>query len=253
MKHNNAKCLQFRQCFFSVKLQPHAKGYWGRVIGILFVLCAAAAPAWSRQVEKSAAVSSLDKADMAVIGDLFGKLREAFIAGDAQACSQLFTPASQKQPWMLNLKSEFEQFQYLDFEILQISPDDSLQNNIHSVEVRFRARLREKNASSLVSQIENSSIHTFLIEKLEKGSFALVQSSFFENLGLRKGMNLVLDALLAVIAFCVLLAFWVWMGWEAWRARPRRLLWRTLVFVPLAGACVFFLCVYLPRQFRGHG
>ena len=80
------------------------------------------------------------------------------------------------------------------------------------------------------------------------GTFSLRYSEFFKTLGLRRGPGLFLRGIGLVLAFCVVLMFWVWMGWEAWRERPRTRFWRVVVvLLPLIGSILYFGVRLLPR------
>lgn len=100
------------------------------------------------------------------------------------------------------------------------------------------------------TQIENTISQAFVVQKLDDGSFLLVQSEFFDSLGLRQGVGaLVVEGLLALMALCALMVFTVWMGIDAWRLRPRSRLWRLVVAIPVIGPAAYFFMVWCPRQF----
>jgi hypothetical protein len=103
----------------------------------------------------------------------------------------------------------------------------------------------------LTPYIENCVTQTFVIQKLADGRFGVVGSEFFDSLGLRQGLGVVLvNVILASMAGCTLLVFWVWMGYEALCARPRFGRWRFVVFIPVGGALLFFCAGYLPRRLQ---
>ncbi|HEY3323810.1 MAG TPA: hypothetical protein VGP72_25385 [Planctomycetota bacterium] len=220
----------------------------------LFVLVSSyAATSPAKPPLKATAEPTLSAQEMLAVQDLFQRLSEAFLAGDPQACMRLFAPGvSGYDRIAANLRSEFHQTVYRKFEVVQILPEDTLRPGVHSVDVRLQFELvaRDKPPEYQPS-IRNSTSEIFTIKKMDDGSFALLHSAFFENLGLRQGMGMVVEGLLALISLCALLAFWVWMGWEAWRTRPKQRLWRVLVLVPLLGALVYFVGGYLPRKLRG--
>ncbi|HYF50157.1 MAG TPA: hypothetical protein VEJ63_12180 [Planctomycetota bacterium] len=100
--------------------------------------------------------------------------------------------------------------------------------------------------------IENRVTETFAIQKLDDGTFMLVGSEFFDALGLRQGLGgVMVDAVFAAMIFGACLVFWVWMGYEVYRARPRYTFWRIAVLIPIVGPLAFFVFGYLPRLLRG--
>jgi hypothetical protein len=149
-----------------------------------------------------------------------------------------------------SLQKEFAQVRYVRFEVVDILPDDKLRGKVHTVDVLLRYAYVRRDAPAAPNPPVVTNNFTFAIQKLDDGTFAVGESAFFSTLGLRQGLGIV-QGLLAVMALCALLSFWVWMGLEAYRARPRSLLWRVIVLLPFLGACGFFVCVYLPGYFRG--
>lgn len=224
------------------------------------ILCAAAlllfadpvAHAATRSIEKSAANPEMTGDELKNVQALIEQMAAAFVAGDDKACMRLFAPnAEGRDRIAANLQNEFRQTRYLKFEVVQVLAEDTLKAGVHSVEARLRIELinRDRHPENQLP-IKNSTSETFVVGKMDDGRFALLHSPYFDNLGLRQGMGLVVEGLLAVMLLCALLAFWVWMGWEAWRARPRETLWRVTVCVPLIGAFAFFFGHYLPRVLR---
>jgi hypothetical protein len=99
--------------------------------------------------------------------------------------------------------------------------------------------------------IENSLSQLFILEKQPGGQFKLADVAFFHNLGMPRGIGgMIVNGLLLVMGLLAFVAFWTWMGYEAYRARPRLPFWRKFVLLPLLGAVVFFAGVYIPRLFR---
>jgi hypothetical protein len=248
-----------------------------------------------KKVEKVEAAPELTEQELVEIRALLDKLAAAFLAGDAAAVN-LLVESNLRDRAADNIESEFKQSRYMVFQILQVLPDDTLRENVHSVDVRFRFALIDRNwapelqdsflkyihvtladAHSIDKPINmedvlkgfikhnnlqermprltepdvNTSSQTFVVQKTKDG-FKIRDSSFFDNLGVRQGMGLVVEGLLSAMAVCALLSFWVWMGWEALRARPRYTIWRWVVLIPIAGACAFFFAAYLPRQLKGY-
>jgi len=203
----------------------------------------------SARLENPAA-SQLSEQDMAGVRELLNKMAGAFKNNDAEACSKLFSGDAQRRERLFkSLQREFQQARYTKFEILDVLADDTLRPNHHTVDVHFQfALLRGGKAP----EIENTTVCNFVIQKLDDGSFAIVNSSFFEGLGLKSSMDNAVDLLLAIMALFALMAFWVWMGFEAWRMRPRNRPWRAVVMLPVLGALIFFFVKYLPRLLNGN-
>lgn len=227
-----------------------------RAVSLFFCACLLAAPgvhAATRSTDKSAAAPEMSDDELKTVHALLEQMAAAFVAGDDKACMQLFSPnAESRDKLAANLQSEFHQTRYLKFEIVQVQPEDKLKPNIHSVDVRLRTELvnRDRPVENQIP-IKNSTSETFIVRKMDDGKFLLQHSPFFDNLGMQKGMGFLVGGLLFVMALCAVLAFWVWMGWEAWRARPREVVWRTVVCLPVLGAFIFFFGRYLPRVIKG--
>ncbi|HYG76651.1 MAG TPA: hypothetical protein VEK08_16730 [Planctomycetota bacterium] len=204
--------------------------------------------------EQIAAAPELSEQDVKAIGELFQRLSAGFLAGDASACMRVFVPGlGTREQIEDNLINEFKQSRYLKFEIVQILPAEKLQPSIHSVDVRLRFEFINLNRPPEMQQpIRNSTTETFAVKKLDDGSFALLHSEFFDSLGMRQGMGLVVEGLLALMFAIALLGFWTWMGWETLRTRPREVAWQLIVLLlPVIGAVVYFGVRYIPRQLRG--
>lgn len=200
--------------------------------------------------DKIPAQPDLAPADLEKVEALFQSLRLAFLAreGNAAAARALFTTRRADEVERLAeitgaLEREFRTVEYAAFEIVELQPDDRLGETRHSIWVRLRCVCRDRGREAWREFPWNGA---FVVEKRPDGSFALVDAPFFDTVGLRQGASLVADAVLAAIVVLALLGFWVWMGCEAFFLRPRRPLWRALAFVPLLGALVFFVWVYLP-------
>lgn len=207
-----------------------------------------------KTTEKPAAPVEFSDEDHKAIQQLLERMGAAFVAGDANALLMLFDVSADRREKLRDVFSrEFAQMDYEAFTIQQIAPDETLQANRHTVDVQFSVTLvpLQTSGPQKREKITNSTSHTFVVQKRGDGTFALLNSTFFDSLGLRRGMSLMMDALLAVMALCAFLAFWVWMGYEAYRARPRRIFWRTFVLLPILGPLVYFGAYYLPRKIRG--
>lgn len=195
--------------------------------------------------KQSPAAPQLSDVELEAVNKLFQQFADAFAANDADACMRLFAGAAGRQKIQKSLQVEFQQSQYKKFEILQVIPDDS-DRQFHTVDVSFRFKLASRDGSR---ELENSTNHSFIIRKMDDGTFLLVSSTFFDGLGLKSQIDLVVDALLLVMAIFIMVSFWVWMGCEAFRMRPRERLWGMFVyFVPVLGSTLFFFFKYLPRQ-----
>jgi hypothetical protein len=203
------------------------------------------------------AAPELSAEDMNGVRDLFARLSAAFLANDVTACMRLVaTQSAARQQIGTRLTKEFAQVRYVTFEPADILPDDKLGEMVHSVDVLLRCAFVRVGSPPDQKPIELSNNYTFVVRKLDDGSFALYSSQFFDTLGQRQGLSVVAEGLLAIMALCVLLSFWVWMGYAVLRARPRSRFWRILILLPPIGALaawVYFFWVYLPNLFKGAG
>ncbi|MFH0938581.1 MAG: hypothetical protein V1899_04770 [Planctomycetota bacterium] len=196
------------------------------------------------------AVSELTDEDKIAISRLFDQLAQRFLARDAKGCEELVSQtAENRQRIIANLVNEFAQSSYLEFKIIDIQPDDTIkEKKQHSVDVRISYKIQKSAPDK--GDIENTVCRTFLLQQLN-GRFFFVSSSFFDGLGLRHGVwGWVRQGLLALLAGVALLTFWIWMGWEVYRSRPRRIVWRLIVLIPFIGTLAYFMAVYLPSIFR---
>jgi hypothetical protein len=194
----------------------------------------------------------LSAEDLKRIQELFDALKLAFLARDSAAANRLFIPRSPDEQARMdqiavNIRKELRKERYeagSGFEIEEIEPDAKLSPVRYSVWVRIHYKLLDKPNMPARTSSHND---FFVLERMPDGSFAFVDSPYFDTLGQRQGLNIVADAMLALIGLLAALSFWVWMGFEAFRLRPRSHGWRVFVLVPLLGAVVFFLAAYLPR------
>ena len=236
------------------------------------ILCAPAFAAADKKSERILAAPDLSDNELLKVRELFEQFSAAFRANDAAACLRLIAGSPERQRIRAGLEREFKQSRYLSFEVAEIRPDDKLGDRVHSVDVLLRYELAERGPApgntgpharspsppwgegrvrGGAATLKDSNTYTFVVRKLDDGSFALVSSQFFETLGLRHGLGVVPRAAIVPLALSVFLAFWVWMGLEAFRARPRSHLWRAVVvFVPLLGASAYFLWTYLPARLK---
>lgn len=206
----------------------------------------------TRSADKTAASPEMSDDELKSVQALLDQMASAFVAGDDKSCMQLFSPSAEgRDKIAANLQNEFRQTRYLKFEIVQVEPDDKLKPNVHSVDVRIRFELinRDRHPENQVPT-KNSTSESFSVRKMDDGHFMIQHSPFFDNLGVQKGMGYLVGWLLAVMMICAMLSFWVWMGFEAWRARPRNQLWRVIVCIPVLGAFIYFFGKYLPRIIR---
>jgi len=209
----------------------------------------------TRSTDKTSASPEMSDDELKSVQALLDQMAASFVAGDDKACMLLFHPnADGRDKLAVNLQNEFRQTRYLKFEIVQVQPEDRLKPNVHSVDVRLRTELinRDRHPENQIP-IKNSTSETFIVRKMDDGHFLLQHSPFFDNLGMQKGMGFLVGGLLAVMTLCAMLTFWVWMGFEAWRARPRNQLWRVIVCIPVLGAFIYFFGKYLPRVIRRKG
>ena len=203
--------------------------------------------------EKQAPILSVG--ELQEIRETFQRLAQAFLAEDGNAgkALDLFVAADEveeerKKALAQALEREFATERFTAFEILDSTPDATAGPQRYMVWVRLRYELLERARETRRGATFNG---FFLLEQLKDGRFALVDAPFFDTLGQHKGMGLVADAILVTIAFLAGLSFWVWMGFEAWWLRPRSPFWRVFTCLPLLGALVFFLAVYVPLLRKG--
>lgn len=226
---------------------------------LLALLAAApgARAAATKSGDRVAAAPALSAADMNGVRDLFARLGAAFLANDVTACMRLVAAQSAARPQInTRLAKEFAQVRYVKFEAADILPDDTFDATVHSVDVLLCCAFVRMGGPPDQKPIEFSNSYTFVVRKLDDGSFALYNSQFFDSLGQRQGLGVAAEGLLAIMALCVLLSFWVWMGYAVLRARPRSRFWRILILLPPIGALaawVYFFWVYLPNLFKGAG
>ena len=196
------------------------------------------------------ATSELTPTEVLAIKELFERLADGFKKADTAQILTLFGTHDQKRREKIreNLERELAQIRYVDFTIATVTPDESLGHNRHSVDVAMQMVTQDLRRPASDKPDPNSTTETFIVHRLENGTFVILDSPFFDKLGLQQGMGMVVDALLAVMGLLAALAFWVWMGFEVHRARPRSTFWRIFVFVPLLGPLAFFVIKYLPHQ-----
>jgi hypothetical protein len=208
----------------------------------------------ARTPETKPAALEMTAAERAAAQTLFSRMRGAFLAQDAAACVALVTPSvPERERIRKNLDAEFRHWRYVAFEIVDILPDDRLAPRVCSVDVHLRYEVVDATRpAGKQDLVKNGTVFSFVLERQDDGSFAVRRSPFFDTLGKRLGLGNLAEILLAAIAVFALLGFWIWMGFEALRARPRSRLWRTAVLLaPVVGAGVFFFAVYLPRRRQG--
>lgn len=220
------------------------------------LLCLCNAAAWCGNAAPEAH-SELTPDDVEAIKALFTKMADGFAKGDAHSVMQLFANKTSKRHERISecVEREFAQVRYSDVKILAVSADESLTRKRHSVDVTMQMRIiaasaeGDRASSGQAPPDLATTTESFIVQRFEDGSFMLVDSSFFDKLGLKQGVGIVVDAVLAVMALVAALAFWVWMGFESYRARPRNRSWRIVVYgVPVLGALLYFVLKYIPGQ-----
>lgn len=204
------------------------------------------------RAERTPAAPALSDKDLLAVDALFRSMDSAFLLEDPQAAAQavcgLFAGSAEERQRLCGvLEKEFRQLRYRKFSTL-VTPDDEVAPNTHSVDVEiefayvYRSRPGE--------EFKDKNIYTFDVLKLDDGSFALLRSEFFDGLGRHEGVGRVVQVVLLAVIGAAFLVFWVWMGWEALRARPRSAFWRVFVFVPALGASGYFLLAWLPHRLQ---
>jgi hypothetical protein len=235
---------------------------WVKVAVVITILLASGAPLHAGNAAPQANCE-LKPEELEAIKTLFEKFASAFNQGDAHAVSLLFiNRTSHRHAKLLEgLEREFRDTGYSEFTIVTVSPDETLNRIRHSIDVTMRMKIEDRGknkkaanapaagSDALPTDQFTTTTEAFIVQKLDDGSFGLIDSSYFDKLGLRQGIGIVADTLLAIMGLVAALAFWVWMGFEVSWARPRSRLWRTLVYlVPVFGAVAFFCIKYLPRH-----
>ncbi len=210
--------------------------------------------AGSARPEPKLAKPELSDDDLDALQSLFEKMSELFVRGNSKGVRELLAESRERDALVDTFKQEFREARYLDLQIGRADPSDRLSDLRHSVDVTIRVKvvyLDDARPPDARTPIENTTVQNFIVQREPNGSFTIVNSSFFNNMGRRSGgMRLPVHALGAVIVFCALLAFWVWMASEAWWIRPRSTLWRAAMLLPPLGPLVFFFVRYLPEKWK---
>lgn len=221
---------------------------------------------WSGETEKPATapkaeVTSLNAADREALKKLFDQLAQAFLKEDADACLKLFAPlAAERNKLVENIRDEVVQSRYARFEILELRTDDAEQDfdrkHVYTLDAVLRMETTAKTPESGERPDERrayTTTYSFVVQRMGDGAFALRYSEFFKTLGLRRGPGILLHGVGiagVVVGFCLALVFYVWMGWEAWRERPRARFWRYAALLPLLGSLAYFFMRMLPRWMK---
>lgn len=179
-------------------------------------------------------------------------LAKAFLAGDAGAAMALFNAHGDEEDLrhatvQRALEREFHAQRYTRFELAELEPEEQLPSgeyNRHSVWVNLRLQHEDLSAKKLLHDYVYNG--EFIVEVSPKGKVHLTDSAFFDTLGQKQSADLAASTILTAILSLALLSFWVWMGVEAFRLRPRRTIWRVLMLVPVLGPLLYFVAVYLP-------
>lgn len=225
----------------------------------LFVLTLALFPivgarAATPRPEPKPARPTLSEDDLNELQALFEKMGEEFLHGNAKGMKALLAESRERDAIVDTLTREFQEARYVDFQAERPQPDDALSDTRHSVDVTIRVKLLyldDARPPEDRKPIENSTFPNFIVQREPDGTFKIVNSSFFDNMGRRGGgTRLFVHFLAAVIVLCALLAFWVWMASEAWWIRPRSTLWRIAMILPPLGPLIFFIVRYLPEKWR---
>jgi len=204
---------------------------------------------------------SLNAADRDALKKLFDQLAQAFLKEDADACLKLFAPlAAERNKLVENIREEFEQSRYARFEIVELRTSEAEQDpdrkHVYTVDAVLRMETRAKkpdNGELTDERRAYTTTYPFVVQRMGDGVFALRFSEFFKTLGLRRGPGILLHGVGVagpVVGFCVLLVLYVWMGWEAWRERPRARFWRYAALLPVLGTLGYFLARLLPRWLK---
>lgn len=179
-------------------------------------------------------------------------LAKAFLAGDAEAAIKLFDAHGDEEDLrhaaiQSALEREFHAQRYTRFDLAELDAEEQLtfgSFSRHSVWVNLRLQHEDLNAKKVLHDYVYNG--EFIVEFSPKGKVHLTDSAFFDTLGQKQSADLAASTILTAILSLALLAFWVWMGVEAFRLRPRRMVWRVMMLVPVLGPLLYFVAVYLP-------
>lgn len=260
------------------------RGRWVRWLALSVLAAGMASGA-----ETGATGKDLEPAELATVQqELFAKLGLAFLRGSAQDVMALFEPPRDEaaREWcrdmLESLQQEFQNERYLTFAVPVRIENNGVLNGPgrYSVWARLRVTVaaREKGlpvmpagAAVIREVLESGGIQLrlsgteslattgrevtfngpFIVKRYSDGRWQFLAVPFLATLGHRQGGDLVADALLWALAALAGLAFWVWMGCEAFQLRPRSVGWRlSVVAVPLLGALCFFAWKYVPSLRR---
>jgi len=200
-------------------------------------------------------------ADREALKKLFGQLAAAFLKNDSEECLKLFAPAAAERNKLVeNIRDEFTQSNYVRFEIVELRTDEMEQDldrkHVYTLDVVLRMETSKKKTTEGSSTDEKraySTTYSFVVQRMNDGVFALRFSEFFKTLGLRRGPGILLHGVGVagpVVGFCIALVLYVWMGWEAWRERPRAQFWRYATLLPVIGSMAYLLIRLLPRWMK---
>jgi len=226
---------------------------WLAAAAVLALLLSFCPQAYAGSKEDKGTINSnISAPELDAIHDVLDRMAEAFKKGDAEGCFRLFAPRAQRPRTLQNLQREFSQVRHTGLEDLSLVPGETIPTRGQSGDFTNPRRIEKIGApSDQPTDSTDNTIDTFFLQRQEDGTFLLLESPFFEKIGQRRKIGLLVDALLGLMAIVALLVFWVWMGFDAYRARPRALLWRILViFPPLLGAALYFLVRYLPAKLK---
>jgi hypothetical protein len=230
------------------------RAWWCLAAGLAaFGAARAAEPEKTPVAEVKPVSGELTPADLSQVRGLLERMRLAFLAGDYKRARDLFVARGeaeelQRDRGVQALRREFRAADYTEFEVLEAVLDERVDPARHRLWLRLRAVCADRPGGAIR---ENRHNDFFLVERQADGSFALVDSPYFDTLGQRQGVGLVADMILTAILVLAGLTFWVWMGYQAFSLRPRSRTWRIVVtLAPVAGAAVFFAVKYLPELFK---
>ena len=222
------------------------------VAGLLcavFLLCASHASAAVPAPEIQPAKPELSDSERAALDALFEKFEAAFNTNSAEAVALVLVPGAEKNRLLAILNREFTEVEYSFFQIEKADPEYRIGKNRLSIDATLRCKIAYRDGSR--PAVDNLTIQNFTLHKRVSGEFLILNSSFFENMGKRGGgTRLFLDGFAAIGVLFALLVFWVVMGLGAWSERPRSVLWRAAVFIPVLGPLLFFFVRYLPQVLR---
>ncbi len=223
--------------------------------------CARVGAASPRCPDPQVAKSELDEDDLSALDELFEKMNDGFQRGDAETLKRLLAESDERDAITRTLKQEFKEARYLDFRVEKVIPDNSIPPNRHSVDVTIRLKLLyldDPHSPESRKPVENTTFQNFIVQRYDDGSFKIVNSTLFDNMGRRKtGMGVYIRAA-EIINMLGSSRYWRAVGAGRLRrvgdAAWKSVVWRWVAVIPLLGNCCCLFSIGCGRENgRSHG